>query len=329
LAKRLAELSAPGPQHVHFTSGGSEGNATAIKLARLAWHHAGEPERTVILARQAGYHGSGSGASLWATGLPMTQEGFGPRGDGFVHLSAPQLGRTPTDELIDELEMMIEREGPGRIAAFIGEPIMGVGGVLQPPDDYWPRVETVLRRHGILLILDEVITAFGRLGHWFGFQRYGLTPDFVVTAKAITSGYIPFGAVLVGDRPMQLLDGRMLRHGLTYHGHPVGAAVALENLAIIEREGLLDNTRERGAQLGAALRRLGDEAAVADVRGEGLMWAVQFTSADGEAVGQALRRRGLIVRGMLDRIMISPPLVITASEVDELVSIVATEIASL
>jgi PLP-dependent transaminase len=329
LAARLAELAGEGPRHVHFTSGGSEGNATAIKLARLAWDNAGEPDRTIVLSRESAYHGSGSGSSLWATGLPPTQEGFGPKGEGFIHLSAPHRGRTATDALIEELEETIGRIGAERIAAFIGEPIMGVGGVLQPPDDYWPRVEAVLRAHGILLIFDEVITAFGRLGHWFGFQRFGVTPDFVVTAKAITSGYIPFGAVLVGDRPLELLDGRLLRHGLTYNGHPVGAAVALENLAIIEREGLLDNVRERGAQLAAGLRRLADEPAVSEVRGEGLMWAVEFADADAEAVAASLRRRGVIVRGMLNRVLVSPPFVVSAADVDQLVEAIAGEVAAL
>jgi putrescine aminotransferase len=236
---------------------------------------------------------------------------------------------TPTDALIEELEETIERIGASRIAAFIGEPIMGVGGVLQPPDDYWSRVEAVLRRHDILLIFDEVITAFGRLGHWFGFQRFGVTPDFVVTAKAITSGYIPFGAVLVGDRPMELLDGRLLRHGLTYNGHPVGAAVALENLAIIEREGLLENVRERGAQLGAGLGRLADEPSVSELRGEGLMWAVEFASADGETVAAALRRQGVIVRGMFNRVVVSPPFVVTEADVDRLVEAIAAEVRAL
>jgi PLP-dependent transaminase len=329
LAARLAELAGEGPRHVHFTSGGSEGNATAIKLARLAWDNAGEPDRTIVLSRESAYHGSGSGSSLWATGLAPTQEGFGPKGEGFIHLSAPHRGRTATDALIEELEETIGRIGAERIAAFIGEPIMGVGGVLQPPDDYWPRVEAVLRAHGILLIFDEVITAFGRLGHWFGFQRFGVTPDFVVTAKAITSGYIPFGAVLVGDRPLELLDGRLLRHGLTYNGHPVGAAVALENLAIIQREGLLDNVRERGAQLAAGLRRLADEPAVSEVRGEGLMWAVEFADADAEAVAASLRRRGVIVRGMLNRVLVSPPFVVSAADVDQLVEAIAGEVAAL
>ena len=211
---------------MHFTNGGSEGNALAVKLARLAWNNAGQPDRDVILSRHGAYHGSGGGPSLAATGIESLKEGFGPLPEGYVHLTTPharKLGPQATDFLIDELERTIDRVGPKKIAAFIGEPIMGVSGVITPPDGYWPRVAEVLRNHDILLILDEVITAFGRLGHWFAFQRYGVRPDFVVTAKAITSGYFPFGAVFIGDHPMELLDGRVLRHGLTYNAHPVGA----------------------------------------------------------------------------------------------------------
>lgn len=329
LAARLADLAGPGLQHVHFTNGGSEGTATAIKLARLAWDTVGQPERNIVLARQSAYHGSGSGASLWATGLPGAHEGFGPPAEGFVHLSTPHAGRVETDDLIDELRRTIDDLGADRIAALIGEPIMGVAGVLQPPEDYWPRVAEVLREHGILLIFDEVITAFGRLGYWFGFQRFGVSPDFVVTAKAITSGYLPFGAVLIGDRPMELLGGRLLRHGITYNGHPACAAVALANLAIIEREGLLAQALQRGRQLGAGLRALESHAAVSEVRGEGLMWAVEFVSARGEDVAASLRRRGVIVRGMLDRIIISPPFVITPEEVDQILEAVAAEVDTL
>lgn len=329
LAARLAELAGDGLTHVHFTNGGSEGNATAIKLARLAFDTAGQPERNVILARRSGYHGSGSGASLWATGLPTSQEGFGPRAEGFVHLSTPHAGRIETDALIDELQETIEAVGEERIAALIGEPILGVAGVVPPPPDYWPRVQDVLHEHGIMLIFDEVVTAFGRLGHWFAFQRFGVEPDFVVTAKALTSGYVPMGAVLVGDRPLALLKGRMLRHGMTYNGHPVGAAVALANLEIIDREGLLDRVLERGEQLEAGLRRLEQHAAVSEVRGEGLMWAVELASGDAEQLARAIRERGVIVRGMLDRIVISPPFVITEAEVERLLEVVTASIEEL
>jgi putrescine aminotransferase len=328
LASRLAELAGDGLGHVHFTSGGSEGNALAIKLARLGWDQAGEPQRDIILSRQSAYHGSGAGASLSATGIPPLKEGFDPLMEGFVHLSRPHAGRVDTDALIDELEATIERLGADHIAAFIGEPIMGVAGVIPPPEDYWPRVEAVLRKHDILLIFDEVITAFGRLGHWFAFERFGIRPDLVVTAKAITSGYFPFGAVLIGDRPMALLDGRFLRHGFTYNGHPVGAAVALENLAIIEREKLIDAVRARGEQLAGGLRALEELEQVQEVRGEGLMWGIELVEGgDGVAAAASLREQGVLVRGLENRIIMSPPFVVTEAEIDRLAGALHAELS--
>jgi putrescine aminotransferase len=333
LAARLSELAGPGFSRIHFTSGGSEGNALAIKLARLAWDNAGQPERDVILSRHRAYHGSGAGASLAATGLDPLKDGFEPLSPGFVHLTAPhtrKIGPHATDFLIRELESTISQIGPEKIAAFIGEPIMGVAGVITPPDDYWPRVEEVLKRHDILLILDEVITGFGRLGHWFAFQRYGVRPDFVVTAKAITSGYFPFGAVLIGDHPMELLHGRVLRHGFTYNAHPVGAAVALENLDIIEREQLLDRVRETGEHLGARLHELAGAGAVAEVRGEGLMWGIDFDEAiDAVAFAANLRKRGVIVRGLQNQIVIAPPFVFDLDDVEHFADRLGAAISEL
>jgi putrescine aminotransferase len=329
LAARLAELAGDDLSRVHFTNGGSEGNAVAIKLCRLAWDNAGSPDRDIILSRRLGYHGSGSGASLAATGLPATQEGFGPLPAGFEYLSTPHAGRVETDELIDELEATIDRLGADRIAAFIGEPIMGVAGVVPPPEDYWPRVQAVLRRHGILLVLDEVVTAFGRLGHWFGAHHFDVQPDMIVTAKAITSGYFPFGAVLIGDRPMGMLDGRMLRHGFTYNGHPAGAAVAMANLDIIEREGLLARVRETGARLGEALRSLDTAEVVVEVRGEGLMWGIEVEGVDGVSLAAAVRERGVIVRGMPQTLTISPPFTIEAAQIDRIVEALSEAIGAL
>jgi putrescine aminotransferase len=321
LATRLVSLAGDGLRHVHFTSGGSEGNAFAVKLARLAWDTAGMPERNVILSRRGAYHGSGSGASLAATGLPPTKEGFGPAAEGFVHLTTPQAGAPgcDVDTLIAELEQTIASVGPERIAAFIGEPIMGVAGVVVPPDGYWPRVAETLSRHDILLILDEVVTAYGRLGHWFAAERYGVRPDMIVTAKALTSGYFPFGAVLIGDRPMELLDGRVLRHGFTYNAHPVGAAIAMANLDIIEQEDLLARVRESGQHLGKRLAEVARIDGVAEVRGEGLMWAVELVDGDAFALATEIRSRGVIVRGMERRLTLSPPFTIAPAELDTIV----------
>jgi putrescine aminotransferase len=265
--------------------------------------------------------------------MELLKDGFAPLPPGFVHLTAPharKLGPDATDFLIHELESTISQIGPHNIAAFIGELIMGVGGVITPPDDYWPRVEEVLRRHEILLILDEVITGFGRLGHWFGFHRYGVRPDLVVTAKAITSGYFPFGAVFIGDYPMELLHGRVLRHGFTYNAHPVGAAVALENLAIIEREQLLDQVRRSSDHLGPRLHDLARADAVVEVRGEGLMWGIEFQETiDAVAFAANLRQRGVIVRGLANQIVIAPPFVISIDEVDQLVDQLGAAVSEL
>jgi PLP-dependent transaminase len=320
LAARLAELSPPGLDRVFFTNGGSEGIETAIKLVRLAWHAAGQPERNVVLSRKAAYHGVGS-ASLAATGIPPLKEGFGPLPPGFVHLSTPTL-RADADELVAELERTIDEVGADRIAALIGEPVLGVGGMIPPPDGYWPRVQEVLRRHGILLVLDEIVTAYGRTGHWFAAERYGLDADVIVTAKALTSGYVPMGAVLVHDRVAAMLDGTAFRHGFTYNGHPVGAAVALANLDIIEREGLLSRARELGARMLERLQPAAELDAVAEVRGIGLMLGVELEGdRDASPVSASALEQGVVVRASGQKIVMSPPLVVEEAQADRIVDV--------
>jgi len=328
LAARLAELSPQGLDRVFFTNGGSEGIETAIKLVRLAWESAGRPERDLILSRKAAYHGVGS-ASLAATGIAPLKEGFGPLPPGFVHLSTPTL-RSDVDALVAELEETIAEQGADRIAAFIGEPVMGVGGMIPPPDGYWPRVQEVLRRHGILLVLDEVVTGYGRTGHWFGAQRYGLDPDVIVTAKALTSGYVPMGAVFVHDRVVDLLEGTAFRHGFTYNGHPVGAAVALANLEIIEREGLLARAVETGARMLERLAPAADLAGVAEVRGVGLMLGVELDEGlDATPVAAGALARGVVVRASGQKIVMSPPLVIEPEQADRVVDTLLDELGRL
>jgi adenosylmethionine-8-amino-7-oxononanoate aminotransferase len=318
LAARLAELSPPGLDRIFFTNGGSEGIETAIKLVRLAWEAAGQPRRDLILSRRSAYHGVGS-ASLAATGIAPLKEGFDPLPPGFFHLSTPTL-RSDVDELVGELEQTIVEHGAERIAAFVGEPVMGVGGMIPPPDGYWPRMQEVLRRHGILLVLDEVVTAYGRTGHWFAAQRYELDPDVIVTAKALTSGYIPMGAVLVHDRLVEMLDGTAFRHGFTYNGHPVGAAVALANLDIIEREGLLDRALETGSRMLERLQPAADVAGVAEVRGVGLMLGVELEAGvDAAPVAAHALDHGIVVRASGQKIVMSPPLVIEAEQAERIV----------
>jgi putrescine aminotransferase len=328
LAARLAELAPDGLDRVFFTNGGSEGIETAIKLVRLARHAQGEPDRNVIISRKAAYHGVGS-ASLAATGIPPLKEGFGPLAPGFVHLSTPTT-HASTDELVAELEQTIAEVGPERITAMIGEPVLGVGGMIPPPDGYWPRVQEVLRAHGILLVLDEIVTAYGRTGHWFAAERYGLDADAIVTAKALTSGYVPMGAVLVHDRLVDMLAGTQLRHGFTYNGHPVGAAVALANLAIIEREGLLGRAVEIGSRMLERLKPAQGLDAVLEVRGVGAMLGVELNAGcDAAPVAAAARRNGVIVRASGQKIVMSPPLVIEQPQADRIVDVLLEQLGAL
>ena len=331
LAARLAALAPSGQTRAFFTSGGSEGVETAIKLVRRAWSLQDMPERTVILSRCGGYHGVGL-ASMTATGIPRFREGFGPVVPGFEYLSAPVAGPADdgtSDRLVTELEETIARIGAKKIAAFIGEPVLGVGGAVLPPPDYWARVQQILRGNGILLILDEIVTGFGRTGHWFGAQAFGIEPDVIVTAKGLTSGYVPMGAVMLGRHLVDMLAGMPLYHGFTYNGHATGAAVALRNLQIIEDEGLVARARSTGAQILEALRSECNVPVVTEIRGIGMMIALQLDVADASGVELGVRQSGGIVRSLGGTILLSPPLVITEDEWMRLVHLLATQVRSL
>ncbi|MFJ5310047.1 aspartate aminotransferase family protein [Streptomyces sp. NPDC088350] len=336
LATRLTDIGPEGLGHVYFTSGGSEGNEAAIKMARYYHHRRGESSRTWILARDKAYHGIGYGGGS-ATGFPVYHEGFAPMMPHVSHLTPPwpyrtelYSGQDPTDFLIRELEERIAEIGPSNIAAMIGEPIMGVGGMLVPPADYWPRVREVLDRHGILLIFDEVVTAYGRVGEWFAAQHFGVRPDIIVSAKGLTSGYIPLGALLVGDHVAeQLLREQGFPMGYTYNGHPVAAAVALANLDIIEREGLLARAVEIGACLHRELEsQLGGLDVVGEIRSVGMMLAVELVAdratreplpLDPTRMPHDVIRResGVIVRDSAHSLVLSPPLIMTEAEAKE------------
>ncbi|SFQ79335.1 aspartate aminotransferase family protein [Amycolatopsis rubida] len=330
LAERLLSLAPAGLERVFLTNGGSEGNETAIKLARLAFHHAGSPERTVVLARHGGYHGMG-GASLAATGIEGLRAGYGPLLPDVEWLGKPhgiEHGPDATGILVAELEKRIEEIGAHRIAAFIGEPVLGVGGMVPPPEGYWPRVQEVLRRHGILLIVDEIVTAFGRTGHWFGSERFGVEPDMIVTAKGLTSGYIPMGAVLIGSRVLELAEGATFLHGFTYNGHPVGSAVALANLDLIEKENLLERATVLGARLRARLDPLAELPHVREVRGVGLMLGIEFADRPTAPVQAGCRADGVVVRASGTSIVLSPPLVITEDQIDTLADVLCKHVAA-
>ncbi len=335
LAEQLVRLTPEKQTHVYFTSGGSEGIEIALRMARYYHHQRGDSERSWILARNLAYHGVGYGSGS-VTGFPLYHEGFGPMLPHVRHLTPPwpyhtELfgGEDPTDFLIRELEQTIDEIGSNRVAAFIGEPIMGVAGMIAPPEDYWPRVQEVLRRHGIMFIFDEVVTAFGRTGSWFGAQHFGVEPDVIVTAKGITSGYMQLGAVLVSDDIAETVTSD--EHygfpiGFTYCGHPTACAVALENLSIIEREGLVDRARTVGAHLLSALEDMADLYVVGEVRGVGMMLAVELVAdretrvplpMDGAPQDVIRRETGVIVRASGSTLVLSPPLVMTEEEADE------------
>lgn len=344
LATRLAGLFPDPLNHFQFTAGGSESNETALKIARYYWWLRGNSEKVKILSRRMAYHGIAMGA-LAATGIPTYHEGFGPQVPGFIHLTPPYAYRHGIDmtedefvaALVRELEETIEREGADTIAAMIGEPVQGAGGVVVPPDGYWQAIAEVLRKHDILLIFDEVICGFGRTGTMFGMQQYGVTPDVVSFAKGITSGYIPLGGVGVSDDIWDVLStpDRMFMHGFTYSGHPVACAVAMPNIDIIEREGLPANAAKAGAYLVAGLReRLGDHPNFGEVRGKGLMVFIELV-ADRETrekldaalnlsvkLTKATRARGIVVRPVNDGIAIAPPLTIQQPELDVVIDVI-------
>jgi 4-aminobutyrate--pyruvate transaminase len=296
------------------------------------------------------YHGIAMGA-LSATGIPAYYEGFGPRPEGFLHLTAPYAYREGADlseaqfiaKLVAELEETISREGADTIAAFIGEPVQGAGGVVVPPDGYWKAIAPVLKANNILLIADEVICGFGRTGTMFGAETYGFQPDIASFAKGITSGYVPLGGVGVTDQIFDVLSApdRMFMHGFTYSGHPVACAVAMPNLRIIEEERLPENAARAGAYLLGKLSELGDRPYIGNVRGKGLMLFVEVvadkatkTKFDparniGGKLTTATRKHGIIVRATNDGIAIAPILTIQQAELDTIANAIADSLGEV
>jgi putrescine aminotransferase len=339
LAVRLAEVAPQGLTHSFFTSGGSESNETAIKIARLYHRRRGEGDRDWIIARRYGYHGVGYGSGT-ATGIDVFRDGFGPMLPHVEHVTPPYPyraelygGEDTTDFVLRELEETIERLGPKKIAAMIGEPVIGAGGVIVPPDDYWPRVRELLSAHGILLIADEVVTGFGRTGSWFASEAMGMKPDLLSVAKGISSGYIPLGAVLMGDEiAEQIGGGEGFHHGFTYFGHPVACAVALANIDIIEREGLVEAAARTGELLMNELAPAAELPAVGEVRGRGMIIGIELVANKetreplaftGEPVEDVVRRdHRVIVRNVGPVVAMSPPLVMTDDEARRVASAV-------
>ncbi|MDB5480710.1 MAG: aspartate aminotransferase family protein [Caulobacteraceae bacterium] len=344
LAAKVASLLGGNLQHVFFNNSGSEAIDTIIRLARHYWQVRGEPNRNVIISRVNGYHGSTvAGVSLG--GMKAMHDQGGPWVPGIEHVMQPYrfqegFGEDPAAfgaRAADAVEARILEVGPENVAAFIGEPVQGAGGVIIPPEGYWPRVEAICRKYGILLVCDEVICGYGRLGAWFGFQHFGVKPDLVSTAKGLSSGYLPISAVGVADHIVEALreKGGDFVHGYTYSGHPTSAAVALKNLEIMEREDLVGRTaRETAPYLAAALAGLDDHPLVGETRSIGLLGAVEIVAKPGtnqrfgDAPGKAgpivrdlCINNGLMVRAVRDTVVMSPPLIISRDQIDQLAAI--------
>jgi L-2,4-diaminobutyrate transaminase len=350
LAERILAVAPPGMSKVLYGSGGSDANDTQIKLVRLYNNLLGRPQKKKIIARDRAYHGV-SVASGSLTGLAVLHANFDLPLPGTLRTRAPyRLWEAGTDEddaafsarLAAELEELIVREGPDTVAAFIAEPVQAAGGVIEPPRGYFEAISAVLKRHDVLFIADEVVCGFGRLGEWFGVQRFGAQPDLITVAKGITSGYAPLSACIISEDVWRVLadrgESRVFGHGYTYSAHPMCAAAALANLDILEREDLLTRAVTSGELLRSKLREaLGDHPHVADIRGTGLLAAVEFVATTqparrfdpvGAFAGDVTREcleRGVITRALpeADTLAFSPPFVISVEEIEELASVVA------
>jgi adenosylmethionine-8-amino-7-oxononanoate aminotransferase len=311
LAERVAGIVPLEGAKVFFTSGGGESIDTAAKLARAYWAAVGKPDKHAVISRQFAYHGSNAyGTSLG--GMAALTDVYGRL--------VPDVDQVAWDDA-EGLAEAIDRAGADSVAAFFAEPIIGAGGVLIPPDGYLERVQEVCREREVLLVLDEVITGFGRVGEWFATGRFGLSPDLITVAKGITSGYVPLGGVIASARVAEPFwaEGtqNVFRHGFTYAGHATACAVGLANLEVIEREGLVQRVRELEPVLADALRPLADHPAVAEVRtGVGLLGAVELADASKlQPVIDAAYERGVLVRGIRGvALQVSPPFVITEDE---------------
>jgi adenosylmethionine-8-amino-7-oxononanoate aminotransferase len=347
LAEAIAERAPGDLNRVFFTNGGSESVEAAWKIVRQHYVARGEPQRTKAIAREIAYHGVTLGA-LSFTGVHSMKEPFGEAPIPVVRVANTNAYRDPDGEdpaalcarLLDEMERTILDAGPETVAMIIAEPVQNAGGCLVPPDGYWAGLRELADRYGIALVADEVITGFGRIGEWFAASRYGATPDVITVAKGITSAYAPMGAAIVSDRIAEPLyeDGRMLLHGITFGGHPVAAAIALHNIEVFEREGVLENVRGHEGHLGERLGQLRERLPiVGDVRGAGFFWALELVrDADGgrfDAEEREAMLRGFLPGRLLDEGLIArpddrgdavlhlaPPLVCGPEELDEMVA---------
>ncbi len=342
LAEMLAEITPPGLEHVFFTGSGSEANDTVVRMVRHFWNCRGKPGKKVIISRENAYHGSTmAGASLGGM-KPMHAQGGLPIPD-IVHIEQPYWfengnGLSPREygvKAAKALEARIDEIGEDRVAAFIAEPIQGAGGVIIPPDSYWPEIKRILDRRDILLIVDEVICGFGRTGHWFGSDLYGITPDLMPMAKGMSSGYLPIGGVMVSGRVVETLsEGGEFFHGYTYSGHPTCCAVAIRNVEILKDEKIVEHVRDVAApHLARRWAELGDHPLVGEARSKGLLAALELVKdkstnerfpqlgKTGTLCRDICFDNGVIMRAVRDSMITSPPLVITTDQIDELVDL--------
>jgi putrescine aminotransferase len=346
LAELLSQVCPPQFQHVFFSGSGSEGNDTVVRMVRRYWDILGQPQRQVIISRHNAYHGSTmAGASLGGMGGMHAQGGLPI--PGIVHIQQPHWWEHGRQLGLDRegfglmaagwLEQKILELGADKVAAFIGEPVQGAGGVIVPPESYWPEVQRICDKYGILLVSDEVICGFGRTGHWFGCERFGYKPDLMTFAKGVTSGYVPLGGVMVGERIAKVLidQGGDFNHGYTYSGHPVACAVAVANIRLIQQLKLVEHVHDDvGPYLAQQFAALAEHPLVGEVQSCGLMAALQLVKdkAKGTAfpaeleMGMVCRGHcfgnGLIMRAVGDRMIIAPPLIITRGQIDEMMSLV-------
>lgn len=341
LSRTLQQVSQPQFNNVFFAGSGSESNDTIVRMVRRYWDLLGEPGKQTIISRINAYHGSTmAGASL--SGMKSMHRQGGLPIPGIVHIDQPywfgsDRTRSPEEfglETARALEEKIEELGVDQVAAFIGEPIQGAGGVIVPPASYWPEIQRICNEYGILLITDEVITGFGRLGEWFGADYFDVQPDLMPFAKGVTSGYLPLGGVLVSDRVADVLveKGGEFFHGYTYSGHPAACAVAIENIHILQREGLIRRVKDDiGPYLQEQWARLGEHPLVGETRMVGLMGALELVADKGtlqrfdedKGVGKICRdflvNNGVVMRAVGDTIIAAPPLILTHEQADELV----------
>lgn len=349
LAEKLVRMAPVPMSKAYFTNSGSEANDTAIKMIWYRSNALGKPEKKKIISRRRGYHGV-TVASASLTGLPNNHRSFDLPLPQILHTTCPHLrteGREGEDEqsfalrCAKDLEALILAEGPETVAAFFAEPVMGAGGVIVPPKGYWEAVQAVLKKYDIVLVADEVICGFGRTGRLFGTETFDLKPDVMTLSKQLSSSYLPISALLLSEAFYAPIADESARigtfgHGVTAAGHPVAAAVALENLAILEEKDLVRHAAEVSSRFLARLGALGERPEIVETRGIGLIGAMEFAGRDGMAPGQLgakanaiLHRNGLIGRNIVDSVALCPPLIITEAQIDEMFDIVERSLDEL